>query len=233
MRIAICENEKSHQKNIQALLNKWAENSNRVIDISTFEDAESLVMLWEDVIFDVLLLDIEMKKTSGMELAKIIRSIDDDVIIVFITSHASYSLEGYDVNPLHYLLKPLQEKVFFNVLDKAYMIYSLRGGEGLVVNTEDGLLKVSTDKINYISMNGHYAEVYTSNGIYKTRATVKELTESLPAHFIYCHRSFIINLFKINCTFNGYVVMNDNTEIPVSKSHLKQVRELFAKLQTR
>lgn len=233
MRIAICENEIKHQERVQRLLQQWANDSNRDISISTFKDAESLIMLWEDVIYDVLLLDIEMKKISGMELAKIIRRIDDNVIIIFITSHTSYSLEGYDVNPLHYLIKPIQEKVFFKVLDKAYAIYSLRGGDGLLINSEDGLVKIPTDTICYISMSAHYAKVYTSNGIYETRTTAKELAMSLPAHFIDCHRSYIINMFKVNCTFNGYVIMNDHTEIPVSRSRSKQVRELFARIQTR
>jgi len=233
VKIAICENEVKHQNEIQSLLQQWAKDSKREISISIFDDSESLIMLWGDVIFDILLLDIEMKKTSGMELAKIIRRIDDNVIIVFITSYASYSLEGYDVNPLHYLIKPLKKEVFFNVLDKAYAIYSLRGGDGIVINTEDGAKKILTDTIHYISISAHYADIYTSDGVYKTRTTIKELAAALPSHFIYCHRSYIINLFKVVCAFSGYVTMNDNTEIPVSKSHTKQVRELFAKIQTR
>ena len=233
MRIAICENEISHKENVQNLLRKWAKMNNREISIAAFNDAESILSPLEDVGFDVLLLDIEMKKISGMELAKLIRRTNDDAIIIFITSHTSYSLEGYDVNPLHYLIKPLNEKVFFKVLDKAYAIYSIRGGDALVINTEDGSTRVPTEAIRYISMNAHYAKIYTHKGVYETRITAKELTACLPSHFIECHRSYIINMFKVSCTFRDYVVMDDETKIKMSKPRSKQVRELFARLQTR
>jgi DNA-binding LytR/AlgR family response regulator len=192
-----------------------------------------MLMLWEDVVFDVLILDIEMKKTSGMELARTIRRINEDVIIIFVTSHSSYSLEGYDVNPLHFLMKPLDEKIFHKVLDKAFTIYQLTGGNGLVIHSDAGLKKISAGKIHYISMRSHTAEIYTADEMYITRMTVNDLLQALPAHFINCHRSYIINMFKATCVFDDHIVMANDTEIPLSRGNIKRVRELFVRLRTR
>jgi DNA-binding LytR/AlgR family response regulator len=233
VRIAICEDEIFQQRNIDALLKKWAVNSHQEIDVSIFDSAEALLMLWGDVIFDILILDIEMKRMNGMELARTIRRLDENVIIIFVTGHASYSLEGYDVNPLHYLVKPLQEQKLFNALDKANAIYKLKGSENFVIQTEDGLRKVFLNTVYYIAMYSHNAEVYTADGTYNTRITIKELSQALPTHFIACHRSYIINMFKVNCIFNDRVVMEDNTEIPVSRGRIKHVREFFIQLRTR
>ncbi|MFP3153190.1 LytTR family DNA-binding domain-containing protein [Lachnospiraceae bacterium ZAX-1] len=232
MKIAICEDEKIHQNTLQGMLKKWAADSRREIDVSIFDNAEALLMLWEDVVFDVLILDIEMKKMSGMELAKTIRRIDGDVIIIFVTSHSSYSLEGYEVNPLHYLTKPLQEQKFFKVLDKAFAIYLLQGRHGLVINAEAGLQKIPPDTISYIAIYSHDAKVYTSGGLYLSRTTIKELSKTLPAHFVNCHRSYIVNMFKVDCVFSDHVIMTDGKEIPVSRANSKQVRELFIQLRT-
>jgi DNA-binding LytR/AlgR family response regulator len=233
VRIAVCEDEKAHQNIIRSLLQGWATVSGRDIDVSAFNDAESLLMLWDDVVFDVLILDIEMKKMSGMELAKTIRRIDEDVIIIFVTSHSSYSLEGYDVNPLHFLMKPLDEKVFFKALDKAFAIYQLTGGDGLIIHSDAGLEKISIGKIHYISMYSHTAEIYTSDEMYITRMTVNDLLRALPAHFVTCHRSYIINMFKVSCVFDDHVVIADDIEIPISRGNIKKVRELFVRLRTR
>jgi DNA-binding LytR/AlgR family response regulator len=232
VRIAVCEDEKIHQSIILALLQKWASISGAEIDTVAFDSAEELLILWEDVFFDVLILDIEMKKMSGMEFAKTIRRIDGDVIIIFVTSHSSYSLEGYDVNPLHFLMKPLDEKVFFKVLDKALAIYKLKDGNALILNSDAGLVKISADKIHYISMRSHTAEIYTADEMYITRMTVKDLLQALPTHFINCHRSYIINMFKVTCVFEDSVIIADDIELPVSRVHIKRVRELFMQLRT-
>jgi DNA-binding LytR/AlgR family response regulator len=233
VRIAICEDEKIHQEAIQGQLQKWAAGSCHEVDVSVFDNAETLLMLWEDVIFDVLILDIEMGQMSGMELAKAIRRIDANVTIIFVTSHASYSLEGYDVNPLHYLIKPLQSEKFHKVMDKALAVYSLKGGDNLVISAESGLQKIPPGAIRYIAMFSHNAEIFTADGSYTARTTLKELLRALPAHFINCHRSYVINMFKVDCAFNDHVVMAGGAGIPVSKARSKQVRELFIQLQTR
>jgi DNA-binding LytR/AlgR family response regulator len=233
VRIAVCEDEKIYQNIILTLLKRWADNTDKEIDIAAFDSAEELLMLWGDVIFDVLILDIEMKKMSGMELAKAIRRNDDDVIIIFVTCHESYSLEGYDVNPLHFLLKPLDEKIFYKVLDKAFAIYQLMGGDGFIIHSDDGLEKISADKIRYLSMASHKAEIYTADGTYVTRLTVNELLRTLPAHFVKCHRSYVVNIFKVTCVFDDHMVIADDVKIPISRNHIKRVREFFMRLQTR
>jgi DNA-binding LytR/AlgR family response regulator len=233
VRIAVCDDEEIHQNIILALLKKWAANANIEIDIAAFDNAEELLMLWEDVVFDILVLDIEMKKLSGMEFAKAIRCIDEDVIIIFVTSHVSYSLEGYDVNPLHFLMKPLDEKKFCSVLDKANIIYKLKGKNSFVLHTESGLIKMSVNKILYISMYSHNAEIYTDDETYVARMTINELLQSLPTHFINCHRSYIINMLKVVCVFDDHAVISGDITIPISRGRLKKVRECFMRLRTR
>jgi Response regulator of the LytR/AlgR family len=82
-------------------------------------------------------------------------------------------------------------------------------------------------------MDAHYAEITTTTGVLATRMTLKELTMILPDHFLSCHRSYIINMFKVACIFNDRIAMSDGNEIPVSRSRSKEVREFFMCIQTR
>ena len=233
MKIAICEDEKIHLNELYIMINSWSESVNAHVDISAYNNAEALLAIWGDIIFDVLILDIEMKKMNGMELAKTIRRVNDDVSIIFVTSHTSYSIDGYDVNPLHYLTKPLSKQKFHRALDKAYAIYQINGKDAIIINSNSGLERIVVDKVNYMSIFSHDVEVVTQSGIYKARVTLKELMAILPSHFIQCHRSYIINMMRVRCVFRDHVVMQDDIEIPVSKSNSKQVKTLFMHIRTR
>lgn len=232
MKIAVCEDEEAHLEKFSSMLSSWSSQRGVDVDCSNFKTAEALLMLWGDVIFDVLILDIEMGKMTGMELAKTIRRMDEDVTIIFVTSHTSYSLEGYEVNPLHFLTKPLDENKFYTVLDKALAIYNLKNEGQLIVNTADGAKRLVSDRILYISMYSHDANICTVSDSFSIRATARELMEDLPSHFLSCHRSYIVNMMKVDCVFSDYLVLLNKTEIPISRGHSKEVRDYFMRLRT-
>jgi DNA-binding LytR/AlgR family response regulator len=187
-------------------------------------------MMWGDVIFDVIILDIELKNMSGMNLARLLRSKGENVMIIFTTSHSSYSVEGYEVNPLNYLLKPVEVVKLNKTLDKARIIYTSKSG-GLVINEEGSLKTVSSDTIHYISMHSHYAKVHTVDKVFEVRATIAMLTRDLPEYFVKCNRSFLVNTYKVNRIFNSHLIMNDDTTIPISRSQIKNVRESYMRFR--
>ena len=230
MKIAVCEDVSIYSDYIVSIIHQWSNTTGNDADVSVYPDAESLLVVLGDVIYDVLLLDIEMKNMTGIELAKLVRRMDEDVVIIFITSHSNYSLEGYDVNPLHYLIKPVSEEKLKQVLDKAYAVYSIKGAEGIVISGESGMKKILLDKILYISTMSHFTEIATIDEILHTKTTRQELEKVLPNHFINCHRTYIINMFKVSAVYNDKLILNDGTNIPVSRRRSKNLMESFMRL---
>jgi len=105
--IAICDDSASDIEYVGSAVQKWAEQSDNIIKIDRFSSAEEFLCHYEDdKSYDILLLDIEMKALSGVELAKAVRKDNESVQIIFITGYSDYIAEGYEVSALHYLMKP-------------------------------------------------------------------------------------------------------------------------------
>jgi DNA-binding LytR/AlgR family response regulator len=107
-RIAICEDETVFRKTQESICREVCEKLKIEYNVSVFKDGKDF---WHTFTsgarYDLLLLDIVMDETNGVELARKIRGCDGDAAIIFITSNPEFALQGYDVNALHYLLKPL------------------------------------------------------------------------------------------------------------------------------
>ena len=105
VRIAICDDEEIYRIELKTILDKLLINVDYNID--TFDDGNRLVESFKALPYDLLFLDIEMPKVDGITLAKSLRAISEKVFIVFLTSHVEYAIEGYEVNALRYLTKPV------------------------------------------------------------------------------------------------------------------------------
>jgi DNA-binding LytR/AlgR family response regulator len=118
--VAICEDEKVQVELLEKHVKIWGEQRNIKVIIETFYSAESFDFNWSmDKRYDVLLLDIQMPGQNGIELAKKIREEDDIINIIFITAIPDYIQEGYDVEAINYLIKPVDEKKLYECLDRA------------------------------------------------------------------------------------------------------------------
>lgn len=108
---AICDDNNIDSNYVSNLVNKWANERKYQINIDIFDSAEAFLFHYDgNKDYDILLLDIEMKKMDGVTLAREIRKTNKSVQIVFITGYSDYIADGYDVEALHYLMKPLKEE---------------------------------------------------------------------------------------------------------------------------
>lgn len=230
MRIAICEDTSSMTQRLSDAIGDWAASRKIQVDVLCYKSAEAFIMAWPDISFDLTFLDIQMKNMTGIELAEQIRKTDENMMLVFVTGHSQYVLKGYDVNALHYLIKPLSPAKLLPILDKAYTIWRSRQNAVFLVPVDSGLKKIPYGEIYYFTMFSHTAKIQTADNEYDIRKTAHELIESLPVYFIRCHRSYIVNLLKADCVYNGSILMTDGKTIPVSRKCSKEVSDAFIRL---
>lgn len=126
---------------------------------------EGIFFAYEDSSFDLLLLDIEMEGINGMELAHKLRAGGDNIPIVFVTGFAEYMDEGYDVEALHYLLKPLDTDRFNRVLDR-YADKKTVDNDSLIVETADMNMHILQSDIMYAEAFGRGSVIPVSRRIY-------------------------------------------------------------------
>ena len=119
-RIAICDDEQNQIEYITSIVASWSAHEGHGCEIRTFASAEAFLFEYEeDKAYDILLLDVEMKNMNGIKLAKRIRKDNNRAEIIFITSHFEFVGEGYEVDALHYLIKPISAEKLTQVLTKA------------------------------------------------------------------------------------------------------------------
>lgn len=238
MKIAIIEDEQLHADLLIGYLNTWGEKRNMILDISAFPSAEAFLFSWEEQSdFDVLFVDIQMKAMNGMDMAKHVRKKDCDIAIIFTTGIADYIEEGYEVEAMHYLLKPISREKVERCLDK---VKSRRKEKHFVLlHHLDEIRKLDVEKINYAEARGHKCilgisgekNIPGSNGKeLEVAESISELEEILvPYHFMKCHRSYLCRIENIHHIDKKEIYFDDGSHIPVSRRMYGEVNQAFIK----
>lgn len=118
IRVAIVEDEASYMKQFQKYLAQYAKESGEEFDIVTFTDGDEIAGGYKSV-YDIILMDVQMRFMDGMSAAEEIRKVDPEVVIIFITNMSQYAIRGYAVDALDYVLKPVSYFAFSQRLDRA------------------------------------------------------------------------------------------------------------------
>ena len=120
LRIAICDDSAADRDYLAGLARRWAGQRLHTVQLALYPSAESFLFAYaEDKTVQILLLDIEMGQMDGVTMARTLRKDNDGVQIIFITGYSDYIADGYEVEALHYLMKPVDESKLFSVLDRA------------------------------------------------------------------------------------------------------------------
>ena len=216
--VAICDDEHQQTEYMKMLVSKWAYENNIKTRIEMYESAEAFKAVWsESRKYDIVLLDIQMGGQNGVELAREIRRTDEKIVIIFVTGFGEYMGEGYDVSALHYLMKPVSEGKLFEVLDKSLKNLT-KTGKSLMLTVDSETHRIPLSEIRYIEVQDHYVVIQTVSQDYRTKINLTEIEKLLDNSFFRCQRSFIVNLkfvYKITRTF---IVLDDMTEIPLSRN---------------
>lgn len=231
MHVVICEDESYDRDAVFRAVQNWSYSSgHRDIRCSATASSEDLLERWKKGMhMDLLFLDIEIPgELSGMALAQSIRSSGKPLSIVFVTNYDHYVYEGYAVNALRYLRKPVKESEIFACMDAAYKHFELLTDDKFAIDFADQHFALRRSDILYIEARAHYLIFHlgTIDAMPKLRAKISDALLKLPPEiFVQCHRSFIVNLLYIHRFTKDTVLLSTGQKIPVSQTY-------FAKLQT-
>lgn len=228
MKIAIIEDEKAHSQLLESYIQSFRREEQVQMELQYFESAENFLFVWEEEHdFDLLFLDIQMAGMDGMSLAKQIRCQNEEVMIVFTTGISDYIQEGYEVEALQYLLKPLKEESVHKCLSRA--LAKRPAEDFLVFHTEEETLKLTERSINYIEARGHGSCIGAAHHQpIEVKESLSAIEQMLKAgEFIKCHRSYICRLGNVHHIDKENVYFDDGSSIPVSRRQLGVVNQAF------
>ncbi len=199
--------------------------------LKTFDDAVEGVSYLHENQVDLLFVDINMPDLTGLEL---VASLTERPMVIFTTAHRKFAFEGFELQALDYLLKPIAPDRFARSVEKALDFFEYKNAnrpdapECIFVYSEYRLVKINLDQINYIESMDDYIKIYV-NGLSRpilTLLSLKGVLEKLPAkHFSRIHRSFIVPHAQVQSIQNKKVYLTSGRELPIGNSYSQFVEE--------
>ena len=225
-RIAVCDDEPKQAESIASLVSLWSAREGYPCEIGTFASAEAFLFEYEnDKTYDIFLLDVEMERMNGIELAKRIRKDNRRAEIVFITSHFEFAGEGYEVDALHYLIKPVAEDKLMQVLNKAAEKLAAEP-PSVVISCEGETVRLSEEDILYAESFLHYIVIHTSEKEYRVKESISAFADKLSDAFFRCHRSYMVSLHGITRISRTSVYIG-SIELPLARGRYDEINRAF------
>ncbi|RKI81512.1 DNA-binding response regulator [bacterium 1xD42-87] len=232
-RIAICDNESLFAEELKELLSGYMMEKGLVFEIDIYGSGEALIELGIEVIkYTAVFLDINMEKIDGIKAAEKIREVSREVFIVFVTAFVNYSLEGYRLDVVRYLLKgnvdfpSMVNECVDALVDK--LSYSVTKRE---FDFKEGKREISLERLLYVESNLHKLEFHVMEDdlkIYTMYETLNALESKLVAKdFVRIHQSYLVNIKYIKNVVRYKVVLTNGIELVIPKARYTYVKEQF------
>ena len=233
MRIAICDDE----RNIQKLIANKIKKQYREAEIIPFSSGEELLLSEKQI--DILFLDIQMNGKNGMETAKELRKKDKKVIIIFVTAMEDYVFQAFDVGAFHYLVKPINDEKFGDVLCKAVDEWKLQSinmkmpeEKYVMINNGGVHSKVMLEEIVYAEVFNRKVVIHKLNDEIEYYGKLSDLEALAGDSFFRPHRAYLIN-FKYVEKYNATTIYLEKGTVLMAKKNYPEFVKKYMKYNQR
>lgn len=236
MNIAICDDEQDILERMRTFIRDYfAYHDLPLTQLMVYDCGQDLVIAIEQgKRFDVVFLDIEMPKLSGMDTAEAIRQLDSEVLLVFVTGHSHFVVHSFQVEAFDFLMKPLVDDDLAHVLKRCRKKLEQRDGQ-LLVKTTSGLVNIHLQHVVYIASDKHHVIFYLQDGSQvRTLASLSQIERRLAKYplFARCHQSYLVNLNCVRTVSANEIHIRQQDRhiiatIPISRKYKASFREKF------
>ncbi|CDD35290.1 lytTr DNA-binding region [Roseburia sp. CAG:309] len=232
-RFAICDDDPQFAALLKEALISQLNNRNIAFEISFFDTPSDLISRFEqEEPYDLLFLDIVFQDTTGIQMARRLRSFHTDTDIIFLSSSSDYALESFDVSPLHYLIKTDKLEKLEEALDR---FFDKHADQSFYIKSREGILSLPVSEILFFEIYGHDLSVHLISGENHTfSGTLKKIEEDLPGStFIRAHKSYLVNMAHIVKIVRYEISLSNGKTVPISKKNYLSIMSAFVDYSTR
>ena len=227
VRIAICDDDSTTVQSNRSIAEDCLKQCGSAGEIAAYTHSDNLLYdITEDgFFFDLILLDIEMPGSTGMELAGKIRPFLPNVKIIFITSHVEYAIDAFELSIFRYVPKNDIARRLPGAIRDAIRLIALEEGRFYTIQTSNRLEKIPYKEILFIQRDGKNASITTAGGTARVRKSLQQVYEELASEeFIFIDRGCIVNMIHVMQVREGTAVLKNGDTLPISRSHLQAVK---------
>lgn len=227
IQIVLVDDEQIQLDYMRQLVEAAAKSLSIQVSVQHFLSGESFLFALDDhPEWDLAFLDIEMHELNGMEVARIVREKSPQLALVFATAFAEYAVEGYEVQALDYLLKPINPDKVKRVLSR-FLSTQPEEARFIIVDIDGEPLRIELDSILYVEANKREVVVRLEDDAYNVRMSLSEFSNLLDDRFITTHRSYYVNIEYISQLLKQDVQLTNGEMIPLSRRLAKETQAAF------
>ncbi len=212
------------------VLQRQARQAGQPVTIEAFQNADGLLLavLNHEITAEIAILDIHMRETDGISLAKRINQVLPNCQIIFLTSYISYAMDVYEADHVYLVLKERQDERLWLAVEHAYSRYCNSVNDAILFNTALGMKVLRRSEIRFFEHVGRKTCVYSLTENIWIKDSIDSIVASgLPKQFYKCHQGYIVNFdFAAGIDDDGFV-LKDATHIPVSRARKKEAQQKF------
>lgn len=222
--IAICDDEVYFLDSLKKTVSRFFSDMGMSISVSSFETGEALLSF--NSRFDIVIMDIKLPGKNGMEIIRELRGRNENCRVIFTTAYDEYALQAFDVDAVHYLLKPVSYESMASALRRSieHMEEKIAPAPLTVVKgTKVDIIPL--DNILYCEALEHRIYIHTLNAVYDYVGTLEQLQSRLDERFFRCHKSFVVNMEQVTGSRSGSATVSGGGQVLVSRRKQREFAE--------
>jgi two-component system LytT family response regulator len=220
LNLALCDDEKHIHEAVSEMLQEYAQEMQCEWNILHLYSAKELLDAKEEI--PILLLDIDMPGMDGIEAAIHLMESGRESKIIMLTSKQERFKEAFKIGAYRFVTKPIDGDELYEALNDVRR--TLIGYDEVQLKLEHVLCRIRQRNIDYLEANGDYVKIYVSKKICESDKALKSWKEELDDRlFAECHKSYIVNLDRVNCVKTRSLILEDGTEIPIARRRRNDV----------
>lgn len=233
MNVIICDDEQVYRTSIEEKVDVWAKEHQHesAVIVHSFASSEDLLEEWKRGLhFDMLFMDIQIPyETDGLKIAKTIFEQNENIPIAFITNYAEYACEGYLVNALRYILKPIRQQAIDDCMNIAWNRWVLTQSDSVRIEVGKQVVLLPLQQILLVESYAHRSLFTTTNGQQiDASGSIGQLASSLPKGLLgQCHKSYLVNVMYVRKLQTNELTLSNGTVVPIGRKYASTFYQLF------
>ena len=230
----ICDDIEEHIQILEKYVQNYCKkNSIKNYILKTTSGLETIEICKKNS-FDIIFLDIGLNDIDGIKVAKDIRKQDNNVLIIFVTAHTDYTIEAFENFAFNYILKPIDEKKLFKIMNKAIKMindikFAIENNRYYKVNKNGKISKIFYHDILFFEKKQKNVIIYTEKTTISFKETFKQLENEIDMiYFVKCHQGYIVNSSKIQTINKSQIILyNYDKPINISRKYKDYISKRF------
>lgn len=226
MRVAICDDEKPMQIALEKLLDEYSKLRKIDISVDKFENGHDLIKTLNEREYEIVFMDYQMDDIDGMETSRVIRSKNNENIIIFVSAYPEIAVDSYEVNTFRFIVKPINKEKLFKAIDD--YLKSIDYDNLLILKTNDGTWKIKMSDIIYAEASGKHTIIRTTQKILEIHIHLKKIEDQLPEEkFCRCQRAYIAGFSHIENHTNTEILFDNGERAQIGKVYTAKFKKSF------